>query len=65
VLARYAVPSDAGAAVMRASTDQGIELVMQKWYDINTMKTKFRVDSLWGVVMSQPQMAGRILFNQT
>lgn len=62
--ARYAVPSDAGSAVMRASTDQGIELVMQKWYDINTMRTKFRVDALWGVGMVQPQMAGRILFSQ-
>ena len=27
---RYAIPADAGTAVMRASTDQGVELVMQK-----------------------------------
>lgn len=63
--ARYAVPSDSGAAVMRGSTDQGIELVMTKFFDINTMKTKFRVDALWGVVMANPQMAGRLLFSQT
>lgn len=62
---RYAVPADAGAAVMRASTDQGIELVMQKWYDINTMKTKFRIDTLFGVAMVQPEMAGIMLFNQS
>lgn len=62
--ARYAVPSDSGAAVMRGSTDQGIELVMTKFFDINTMKTKFRVDALWGVVMANPQMAGRLLFSQ-
>jgi hypothetical protein len=61
---RYAVPSDAGTAVMRASTDQGIELVMQKWYDINTMKTKYRLDTLFGVVNKQPQMTGVILFGQ-
>jgi hypothetical protein len=62
---RYAVPSDAGAAVMRASTDQGIELVMTKQYDINTMKTKFRLDTLWGVVNKQPEMTGVIMFSQT
>lgn len=61
---RYAVPSDAGAAVMRASTDQGIELVMQKQYDINTMKTKYRIDTLFGVVNKQPQMSGVIMFSQ-
>lgn len=62
---RYAVPSDAGAAVMRGTTDQGIELVMQKQYDINTMRTKFRIDTLFGVVNKQPEMSGIILFGQT
>jgi hypothetical protein len=62
---RYAVPTDAGVAVMRASTDQGIELVMQKWYDINTMKTLYRLDTLFGVVNKQPEMSGIILFSQT
>jgi hypothetical protein len=61
---RYAVPSDAGSAVMRASTDQGIEIVMQKFYDINNMITKYRVDTLFGVVNKQPEMSGIILFNQ-
>ena len=61
---RYAVPSDAGAAVMRATTDQGFELVMQKQYDINTMKTKYRLDTLFGVVNKQPEMSGIILFSQ-
>lgn len=62
---RYAVPADAGTAVMRATTDQGIELVMQKFYDINTMKIKYRVDTLFGVVNKQPEMSGIILFSQT
>ena len=62
---RYSVPSDAGVAVMRASTDQGIELVMQKQYDVNTMKTKYRLDTLFGVVNKQPEMSGILLFNQT
>jgi hypothetical protein len=62
---RYAVPSDAGVAIMRASTDQGIELVMQKFYDINTMITKFRIDTFFGVVNKQPEMSGIIMFSQT
>lgn len=62
---RYAVPADSGAAVMRATTEQGIELVFQKQYDINTMKTKYRIDTLFGVVMKQPEMAGIMLFSQT
>lgn len=63
--ASYAVPSDAGTAVMRASTDQGIELVLQKFYDIDTMKTKFRLDTMFGVVNKQPEMSGIMLFSQT
>ena len=61
---RYAVPSDAGTAVMRGTTDNGIELVMQKFYDINTMTTKYRCDTLFGVVNKQPEMSGIILFGQ-
>jgi hypothetical protein len=61
---RFAVPSDSGAAIMRGSTDQGIELVMQKFYDINTMKIKYRLDTLFGVVNKQPEMSGILLFNQ-
>ena len=61
---RYAVPTDAGAAVMRAATDQGIELVMTKQYDINTMKTKYRLDTLYGVVNKQPEMSGIVMFSQ-
>lgn len=62
---RYAVPTDAGASVMRGATDQGIELVMTKQYDINTMKTKYRVDTLFGVVNKQPEMSGIMIFSQT
>jgi hypothetical protein len=61
---RFAVPTDAGTAVMRGTTDQGIELVMQKFYDINTMNIKYRLDTLFGVVNKQPEMSGIILFSQ-
>lgn len=61
---RYAVPTDAGTAVLRASTDQGVELVMQKFYDIDSMTIKYRLDTLFGVVNKQPEMSGILLFNQ-
>jgi hypothetical protein len=61
---RYAVPTDAGTAVMRANTDQGVELVMQKFYDIDSMTIKYRLDTLFGVVNKQPEMSGILLFNQ-
>lgn len=61
---RYAIPTDAGAAVMRGTTDQGFELVMQKQYDINTMLTKYRFDVMFGTVLLQPEMAGVLLFSQ-
>lgn len=62
---RYAVPSDAGAAVMRGTTDQGIELTMTKQFDINTLKTKYRWDARWGVCMKNPEMAGIMMFSQS
>ena len=62
---RYAVPTDAGADVMRYTTEQGIELVWQKQYDINTMTTKYRLDTSFGVVNKQPEMSGIMLFSQT
>jgi hypothetical protein len=61
---RYAVPTDAGTAVMRATTDQGIELVMQKFYDIDSMTIKYRCDTLYGVVNKAPEQSGILLFNQ-
>lgn len=61
---RLAVPNDSGAAVMRATTDNGVEVVMQKQFDINTQRTKFRIDTLYGVVNKQPQMSGVIMFGQ-
>jgi len=62
---RYAVPSDAGASVLRATTENGLEVIMSKQVDINTLKTKLRVDTRYGVCMKQPEMAGIILFSQT
>jgi len=62
---RYAVPDGSGVDVMRASTDQGIELVMTKRFDPLTFQTLYTLDTLYGVVMTNPEMAGILIFNQT
>jgi len=61
---RYAVPDGAGVDVLRAATDQGIELVMTKRFDPLTFQTLYTLDTLYGVVMTNPEMAGILLFNQ-
>ena len=61
---RYAVPDGAGVDVLRAATDQGIELVMTKKFDPLTFQTLYTLDTLYGVVMTNPEMAGILLFNQ-
>lgn len=62
---RYVVPADTGAAVMKGSTDSGIELCMTKQFDINTYTTKYRLDTRFGVVNKAPEMSGILIFNQT
>ena len=65
---RYEVPTNSGLAVMRASVSAGaggVECVMTKSTDINTLKTKFRLDTLFGVVNKQPEMSGIMMFSQT
>ena len=62
---RYAVPDGAGVDVLRAATDQGIELVMTKKFDPLTFQTLYTLDTLYGVVMTNPEMAGVLLFNQS
>ena len=62
---RYALPEGSGASIMRGTTDSGLELAMTKQFDIDTLKTKFRIDVRYGVVCKAPEMAGIILFSQT
>lgn len=62
---RVAYPNDAGMQVMRATTDQGIEVVMVKQGNIDTGNIKYRVDTFFGGVVNNPEMCGIELFNQT
>jgi len=61
---RLSIDPEAGAKVLRATLENGIEVVMQKQFDINTQKTKYRWDVLYGVVNKQPEMSGVLLFGQ-
>ena len=59
------VPSDSGAAVIRSTTPQGLELVLTKQYDIDLAVEKYRLDTLFGTVVTNPEQVGIILFGQT
>lgn len=56
---------DAGLAVMRYTTPQGIELVFAKQTGIGNFRTQYRMDAFWGVCNKQPEMSGIMLFSQT
>ncbi len=61
---RLAPAPESGLAVMRGTTDNGIELLMTRQGNINDLSTKYRFDTLWGLVNKQPQMTGAIMFGQ-
>ncbi len=61
---RYAVPSDQGPAVMRATTENGIEIVMTKFFNHSTFVSEYTLNTLFGVVNTNPEMNGILMFNQ-
>lgn len=61
---RVEFPQDAGMEVMRASTDQGFEIVMVKQGSIDSGNIKYRFDTFFGGVMNNPEMCGFTIFNQ-
>lgn len=60
---RYAVPAGQGVDIMRGTTDQGMEVVMSKKFDNSTFTSLYTLDILFGVVNTNPEMNGVILFN--
>ena len=61
---RYAVPDNQGVDILRGTTDQGIEVVFGKKFDNSTFTSLYTLDVLYGVVNTNPQMNGIILFSQ-
>ena len=59
------MPSDQGASVLRGTTDQGMEVVMTKQFNNSTFTSLYTLDILFGVVNTNPEMNGILMFNQT
>lgn len=62
---RLSIPDGAGAAIMMATTSSGVQIVMQKQFNIQTQKTFFRMDTRFGTVCLAPEMCGVMMFSQT
>jgi hypothetical protein len=62
---KYQPAEDSGLAIMSASTEQGITVVMTRQGAIGDLSTKYRWDVFYGLVNKQPEMTGIELFNQT
>jgi len=61
---RLAPAPESGMAVMRGTTDDGIELVMTRQGSILDLSTKYRFDALWGANMLNTEMAGILIGGQ-
>jgi hypothetical protein len=62
---RYEVPEGAGVEMARATTKQGVDLVMVGNFNHRTFRYEFRWDVFFGWCVLQPEMVGGQLFNQT
>lgn len=54
----------AGVDVISGTTENGIPLYLSKQWDINTNKSKYRMDVRYGTVVNNPEMCGIALFSQ-
>lgn len=55
----------AGAGFLRGTTELGVDVILYKFFDIDTKVYKYRCDSRWGVGMTNPEMCGALLFGQS
>ena len=60
----YRPQEDAGLAVMRATTDNGVTVTMTRQGNIGDLSCKYRWDTFFGLVNKQPQMSGVEMFSQ-
>lgn len=62
---RYNMMSGRGVEIARATTESGIELVMSKSLNDKTTENDYILRVRYGVTMTNPEMAGVMLFDQT
>ena len=60
----FAVDPEDGWQVMRGTTDLGVNITYTRQGNINDLSVKARWDIDFGTSLTNPQMAGNILFNQ-
>lgn len=61
----FAVDPEDGWQVMRGTTDLGVNITYTRQGNINDLSVKARWDIDFGTSLTNPQMGGNILFNQT
>jgi len=57
-------PESAGIEKLTYTTEQGIQITLQKQQDINTSNAKYRMDVYYGVTNKNPEMNGILIFDQ-
>lgn len=62
---QYVPDDNASLPSLRATTDQGITVLMTRQGAIGDLSTKYRWDVFYGLVNKQPQMSGIQMFSQT
>lgn len=62
--ASYAVPTGQGVDVIKGTIEQGLEVVMTKFLNNKTFVSEYALDVRFGVVNTNPEMNGIILFGQ-
>lgn len=61
----YVPQEDSGLATMRATTSQGVTILMTRQGAIGDLSTRYRWDAFYGLVNKQPEMTGAMMFSQS
>ena len=61
----YRPAEDAGLAIQRATTSNGVTVTMARQGAIGDLSCKYRWDVFYGLVNKQPEMSGVMMFSQT
>jgi len=61
----YRPNEDAGLAILRATTSQGVTVTMARQGAIGDLSCKYRWDVFYGLVNKQPEMTGAMMFSQS
>lgn len=60
----FVVENGAGLISVTATTDLGVQIIYSRTTDINTLAQNARFDLRWGTALTNPELAGCMMFNQ-